>query len=131
MAILDNIKESVKLLKENDEYFQQLNGLISQTDQKTDYWLHYIEFNSVSLKEMYRIFKEIKKLRLERRKYKNDFELMKVFKDNEQKLCNPANREMLLNQVCKTDNRQKNAKYNYDAYTEEEKNAILGIKETK
>lgn len=134
MEVLDNIKQAIQLLKDNEEYYQQLNGengLISVADQKIDYWLHYIEFNKPSSKEIWRIFKEIKKLRMERRKYKNDAELIKVFKDNEQKMQNASFREILLVQVRKTENKQKNAKYGYTAYTEEEKNQILGIEEGK
>lgn len=132
MNVLENIKQAIQLLKENEEYCQELNGengLISICDRKLDYWEHYIEFNNLSLKEMYRIYKEIKRLRQIRRKYKNDAELMRTFKEHEQKMMNAQNREMLLIQMCKTDGKQKNAKYSYSAYTEEEKNKILGIKE--
>jgi hypothetical protein len=134
MEVLENIKEAIKLLQDNEEYYQELNGeggLISVADQKIDYWLHYIEFNSVDAKKMCRVHKELKKLRNERRKYKNDAELIKVFKDNEQKLVNTQNREFLLAQVCKTDAKQQNAKYGSMVYSEEEINEILGIKESK
>lgn len=132
MEVLENIKQAIQLLRDNEEYYQQLNGengLISICDKKIDYWEHYIEFNSLNLKELYRVYKEIKNLRIERRKYKNDAELIRTFKEHEQKMMNAQNREMLLIQVCKIDGKQKNAKYSYSAYTEEEKNKILGIKE--
>lgn len=132
MEVLDNIKQAIQLLKDNEEYYQQLNGengLISTCDKKIDYWEHYIEFNSLNLKQLYRVYKEIKNLRQERRKYKNDAELIRTYKEHEQKMVNVQNRDMLLIQVCKTDGKQKNAKYSYSAYTEEEKNKILGIKE--
>lgn len=132
MEVLENIKQAIQLSRDNEEYYQQLNGengLISICDKKIDYWEHYIEFNDLNLKQLYRVYKEIKKLRLERRKYKNDAELIRTFKEHEQKMMNAQNREMLLIQVCKTDGKQKNAKYSYSAYTEEEKNKILGIKE--
>lgn len=128
MNVLENIKGAIDLLEQNDEYYSELFELQSKTDKKIDYWLHYIELNPIKTSEAYRIIKEIKRLRTERRIYKNDLELIKVFKDNEQKLCNASNRKMLLSQVCKTDNKQQNAKYGYDAYTEEEANEILGIK---
>lgn len=134
MEVLEKIKEAIKLLQDNEEYYQELNGeggLISVADQKIDYWLHYIEFNKADAKKMCRIHKELKKLRNERRKYKNDAELIKVFKDNEQKLVNTQNREFLLAQVCKTDTKQQNAKYGSTVYTEEEINEILGIKESE
>lgn len=134
MEILENIKQAINLLKEIEEYNAQLSGedgLISTCDKKIDYWEHYLEFNDLKTAEVYRIAKEIKNQRIQRRKYKNDAELIKVYKDNEQKMQNAGNREILLVQVCKTDTKQKNAKYSYSAYTEEEKNKILGIKENE
>ena len=128
MNVLENIKEAIDLLEQNEEYYSELFELQSKTDKKIDYWLHYIELNPIKTSEAYRIIKEIKRLRAERRTYKNDLELIKVFKDNEQKLCNASNRKILLNNVCKTDNKQRNAKYGYDAYTEEQSKEILGIK---
>ena len=68
-------------------------------------------------------------MRKERRIYKNDFELIKVFKENEQKMQNASNRKILLSQICKTESKQQNAKYGYVAYTKEEINEILGTKE--
>lgn len=133
MEVLENIKKAIECLKENEDYYQELNGeggLISVADSKIDYWLHYIEFNNVDAKKICKIHKEIKKLRTERRKYKNDAELIKVFKNNEQKLVNSQNREFLLAEVCKTDTKQQNAKYGSTIYSQEEINEILGIKES-
>lgn len=126
MNILENIKTSIQLLEENNQYFDILTQLQSKTDKKIDYWLHYIELENIPVTKSYKILREIKKLRQERRKYKNEWELLKVFKDNEQKMVNEKNRQILLTQICKTDNKQQNAKYSYDAYTEEEKEKILG-----
>lgn len=128
MNVLDNIKTAITLLEQNEEYRDELNELQSITDRKIDYWLHYIELNPLKTAEAYRIIKEIKQLRNQRRIYKNDLELLKIFKDNEVKMCNASNRKILMNQVCKTANKQENAKYSYDAYTEEEANEVLGIK---
>ena len=134
MEVVDNIKQAIDLLKEVEEYNQQLNGengLISVCDQKIDYWEHYIELEHLTISEVWRIAKEIKNQRILRRKYKNDAELIKVFKDNEDKLRNPGYRDILLNQICKTDSKQKNAKYGYNAYTDEERDYILGRKGDK
>lgn len=128
MNVFENIKQAIALLETNEQHFEELIELQSKTDKKIDYWLHYIELNNIKVTESYKIIKEIKKLREERRKYKNEFELIKVFKDNENKMANASNRKILLNQIHKTNNRQQNAKYSYDAYTEEEKNEILGVK---
>lgn len=128
MSVLENIKQALSLLQENEDHYGELIDALSDTDKKTDYLLHYIEFNNVPVTQGYKIIKEFKRLREKRRTIKNDLELMKVFKENEQKMVNSKNREILLTTVCKTDNKQQNAKYNYDAYTQEEINEVLGIK---
>lgn len=126
MSVIENIKKAISLLEENENFYQELFELQSQTDKKIDYWLHYIELEKVPVTQSYKIIKEIKRLRNLRRQYKNEMALMRVFKDNEQKLCNISNRKILLNQICRTDNKQQNAKYSYDAYTSEEIEKILG-----
>ena len=126
--VLDNICNAIRLLEDNEEYFEKLFTLQSLTDKKIDYWLHYIELEPVKVTESYRIIKELHKLRTERRIFKNQLELMKVFHDNENKLCNEGNRKILLNQIHKTRNKQQNAQYGYDAYTKEEADEILGRK---
>lgn len=134
MDVLNNVKEAVRLLKEVEEYNNELNGengLISTCDKKIDYWLHYLELEDLKVTEAYNILKEIKNQRILRRKYKNDADLVKVFKDNEAKLQNVSNRDILLTQMYKTDNRHKNQKYCYSAYSEEERNDILKSKKDR
>lgn len=128
MKVLDNLKQAIDLLQQNEDYYSELYNLQSVTDKKIDFWLHYIELNNVPVTQSYKIIKEIKRLREQRRLYKNELSLMKIFKDNEQKLGNASNRQILLTQVSRTDNKQQNAKYSYDAYSEDEMNEILGIK---
>ena len=128
MNTLENIRQALNLLQENENRHSKLFDELSIADRKIDYWLHYIELNNIPVTQSYKIIKEIKKLREKRRITKDELEIMKVFKDNEQKMVNPKNREILLTCVCKTDDKHRNAKYNYDAYTEDEKNEILGIK---
>lgn len=131
MEVLDNLKQAVSLLKEIDEYADIVNGengLISACDKKIDYWLHYLENEELKVTEAYKIVREIKKQRMLRRQYKNQAELIKIYKDNEAKMQNKDSRDILLVQVCKTDTRHKNAKYNYNAYEPEEIDEILGVK---
>lgn len=131
MDVLENIKEACRLLKEVEDYNNELNGedgLISTCDKKIDYWLHYLEIENLKVTEAYKIIREIKKQRILRRQYKDDADLIRVFKENEAKMQNAASRDILLVQVCKTDSKHKNAKFNYSAYTEEEKREILGVK---
>lgn len=129
MEVLNNIKQAIELLKEVEDYNNELNGengFISTCDKKIDYWLHYLELEDLKVTEAYKIIREIKKQRTLRRRYKNDAELIKLFKDNENKLANASYRDILLTQLHKTDNKHKNLKYCYSAYTEEERNDILG-----
>lgn len=131
MDVLGNIETAVKLLKEVEQYNNELtgeDGLISTCDKKIDYWEHYLEFNPLVPGEVYRICREVKRQRNLRRQYKNEAELIKLFKDNEAKMQHVDHRDMLMVQLYKTDTKQKNARYSYSAYTEEEKNEILGIK---
>ena len=128
MSILEKIKQIVRLLHENEESIEILKNKLSDSDKKIDYWLHYIELENVPVTQSYRIIKEIKRLRQERRTCKNELSLMRTFKDNEQKLCNDQNRDILLNVVCKTNRKQEEAVYSYDAYSQEEINQILGNK---
>lgn len=128
MSILEKIKQIVRLLHENEESIEILKNKLSDSDKKIDYWLHYIELENVPVTQSYKIIKELKRLRQERRNCKNELSLMKVFKDNEQKLCNDQNRDILLNVVCKTNRKQEEAVYSYDAYSQEEINQILGNK---
>lgn len=129
MDVTEKLKESFDILKDIDDYNNQLlgeNGYISTCDKKIDYWEHYIELNPLKVTESYKILREIKRLRILRRKYKNDAELIKVLNDNNEKLKNINFRSILLTQVYKTKTRQENAKYSYDAYTDEEIKNILG-----
>lgn len=128
MNILEKIKQIVRLLHENEESIEVLKNKLSDSDKKIDYWLHYIELENVPVTQSYKIIRELKRLRQERRTCKNELSLMRVFKDNEQKLCNDQNRDILLNVVCKTNRKQEEAVYSYDAYSEEEINQILGNK---
>lgn len=131
MDVLKNIEQAINLLKENEQYNKELtgeDGLISTCDKKIDYWEHYLELEPLKVTQVYNICREIKKQRSLRRQYKNKAELIKLFKDNEAKMQNSGFRDILLTQLYKTDAKQKNAKYSYGAYTEEERNEILGIK---
>ena len=131
MDVINNIEQAVKLLKEVDLYNNELlgeSGLISTCDKKIDYWEHYLEIEPLQITQVYNICREVKKQRILRRQYKNEAELIKLYKDNEAKMQNAGFRDILLTQLYKTDTKQKNAKYSYSAYTEEEKNKILGIK---
>ena len=126
--MINKLREAVRLLNEIDNNSDSLYETQSELDKKIDFWLHYIENESIPVTYAYKIIKEIKKLRQERRICKNEISLTKIFQDNEQKLCNVSNRDILMVQVEKTNKKQEEAKFNYGAYTEDELNEILGVK---
>ena len=131
MDVIENLTKAIELLKEIEEYNDRLHedsGLLSTCDRKIDYWEHYLEFEDLKVTEAYNIIREIKKQRILRRKYKNDSELIKIYRDNQGKLQNKQHRDMLLSLVHKTRKKQTERDYNYDAYTDEERDEILGRK---
>lgn len=120
MGVLDNVREAVELLDDIDNLEDEFSKQESISDKKIDYWEHRIEFETIPVTQAYKIIKEIKRLRIARREAKRELWLIKVFRDNQGKLCNTDNRKMLLSNLYKTSNKQQNAQYSYDAYTTEE-----------
>lgn len=125
--VVENIKQVIDILSKNDEYYHKLDGYYSSLDKKINFWLHYIEFNKIPVTRSYNLLRHIQELRNLRRKVKNDLDLFRAFNNNINKLCNEDNRQFLLASVCKQDSINKNKKYSYSEYTEEEINVILGI----
>ena len=125
--VKDKIIEVSKMLDELDEYDDSLSSSLSITDSKISDLMHLIESNTLKTNQCYRIVRELRKLRLERRKIKNDMDLLQVFKTEKNKLLNVEYRKFLLNSIYKEDKRQNNAKYNNRIYSEEELKEILGV----
>ena len=125
--VKDKILEVSKLLDEIDEYDNSLSSALSIADSKICDLMHLIEMNTLKTNQCYRIVRELHKLRLERRKIKNDMDLLQVFKTEKNKLINIEYRKFLLNAIYKEDRRQNNAKYNNRVYTEEELKELLGV----
>ena len=123
--IKEKIIDAVKILDEIDNYTDTLQDSLSSVDWKICDLMHYIEFNKLKTNECYRIVKELHKLRVERRKIKNDMELSGVLKTHNNKLLESDNRKILLSYVGKTDKALKNSKYQNRVYTTEELEVIL------
>lgn len=123
--IKEKIIDAVKILDEIDNYTDTLQDSLSSVDLKICDLMHYIEFNKLKTNECYRIVKELHKLRVERRKIKNDMELSGVLKTHNNKLLESDNRKILLSYVGKTDKALKNSKYQNRVYTKEELEVIL------
>lgn len=127
MNVLDKITQAIKLLQEVDEYKNQLSSLQQEVDYKLSDLYHVIENDPLNAPQSCRIVKKIKELRQQRRKYLNDYELIKCYQNNIQKLTYYDNRKMLLAELNKTNNRLKQP-YKNRVYTDEDMKELLGVK---
>ena len=115
LAMLNTIETNEKILQEKQ----------SEYDSKIQFWLHFVENNKMSTKQSYRIMRELKKLRTERREIKNNLDMLRSFHEAEDKLKGVDNRCMLLGQLRKLRNRQENWIYINEIYSDKEIEKIL------
>lgn len=127
MNVLEKITQAIKLLQEVEEYKEQLPTLQQEVDYRLSDLLHKIENDSLNAPQSCKIVKEIKKQRLIRCYYQNDYEILRTYTNNVNKLMNAGNREMLLSELKKTNNRL-NQPYKNRIYTNDEMNELLGVK---
>lgn len=124
MNIAYELDNGIQILNKVDEYIDTLVEELSNYDKRTTDLLHYIENNNLNAPQSCKIIKEIKKIRQERRKIKNDMEISKVYKDNINKLVNIDSRNMLMTKVHKTE-KQLESEYQNRIYTQEDIDNIL------
>lgn len=124
MNIVEEVKEIISKLNAIDSYNSSLPQQLSIIDKKQQDILHLIESQKISAFEAYRIIKELRKVRIERRKIKNDMELLRVYDENKNKLSSNENRQFLLHEVCKKE-KNLNTEYKYQEYTKEELESII------
>ena len=86
MKIFESFEKAIGLLNSIENSEKELYEKQSVYDQKIQYWLHYLENSKISTKQSYRITRELKHLREERRAIKNDIELLRSFHSSEEKL---------------------------------------------
>lgn len=122
--IIEELNTAIEILNRIDEYTSTLVDALSNYDKMTTDLLHYIENNTLNASQSCKLIREIKRIRLERRKIKNDMELSKVYKDNINKLVNIDNRSMLMSKIHKTE-KQLESEYQNRIYTQEDINNIL------
>jgi hypothetical protein len=127
MDIIENVRKATELLNEVEEYGATLFDKLSVLDSKEQDLLHYIENNKINVLWCFKMVREIKNVRLERRKVKNDMELIYKFNESKNKLASKENRPFILTELNK---RAKlfDAPYKNRQYTEEELHGILGGK---
>lgn len=124
MDVIEEINEVVNRLNKIDEYSSTLADNLSELDCKQQDLLHYIENTKVSVLWVYRMIKELKNVRINRRKVKNDMELLSKFNEQKTKLLSKENRQFMLAEIYKKE-KMLGKKYTNKKYTEEELQKIL------
>ena len=124
MDVIEEIKNIVDKLDKIDDYSNSLNDKLSVVDSKLQDLLHYIENNKINILWCYRMIKEIKVLREERRKIKNDMELLSKYSEQKNKIISKENRQFLMTEIYKKE-KLLGKNYTNKQYTEEEMQKIL------
>ena len=122
--MLKDIINALLKLNEIDEYNSTLTDKLSKLDSKEQDLLHYIENNKIHIFWCYRMIKEIKNIRIERRKIKNDMELLFRFNEIKTKIISKENRQFILAEIHKK-KKQLQTVYKNRQYTEEELQKII------
>lgn len=124
MDVIEEIKNIVEKLDKIDDYSDSLSDKLSVIDSKLQDLLHYIENNKINVLWCYRMVKEIKMLREERRKIKNDMELLSKYSEQKNKIISKENRQFLMTEIYKKE-KLLGKNYTNKQYTEEEMQKIL------
>lgn len=130
MDVMAKITESVALLNSIDEYGSTLINKLSELDSKEQDILHHIENKPISILWCYNVVRKIKDLRIERRKVKNDMELMSKYNEIKSKMTSKENRQFILAELHKKE-KVLNSEYRNRQYTEEDMQNILKGKKDK
>lgn len=124
MNVMDKLTEAMNILNEVDEYNSTLTSRLSVLDSKEQDLLHYIENNKINMLWCFFMIREIKTIRMERRKVKNDMELLSRFNDLKNRLASTDNRRMINAELHKK-LKQLQTTYKNRQYTEEDMMNIL------
>lgn len=124
IEMVESIKKSCEMLNDMEEYSNTLNERLSEYDLKTADLLHLIENERLNSSQCWRVLKELKTIRNERRKVKQDMQISYTFEKHKNKLVNKDNRIMLMTEIFKC---QKNLgnNYKYKMYDEDQINSFL------
>lgn len=125
MQVLDKINNAISTLNEIDEYDSTLNGRLSELDSKEQDLLHYIENNKISILWCYKMVNEIKTIRQERRRVKNDMDLLSKYNEIKNKLASKDNRQFIMPELYKKE-KQLATVYKNRQYTMEDMEKIVG-----
>lgn len=119
MDIFEKLKEANDILNYLEEYYETIPNKQSKVDSELSDLYHYIENHNLNASQSCKLIKQIKRKRIERRKIKNDYELLRAYKTNCNKLSNKGSREILFCELSKT-KKQLNYPYKNRVYTQEQ-----------
>ncbi len=125
MDIISDLKQVITVLDKFDNYRENYPEKVSKVDNKLNDLYHYIENNSLTTNQRYRIVGEIQKIRKERRTLKNAGSLLNYYQKNIGKLNNTNNRKFLLSGINQV-NKSLGLKYKNRVYSDEELKNIIG-----
>lgn len=124
MDIMKKLNEAIDTLDDIDVYGNSLSERLSILDTKQQDLLHYIENNKINMLWCYRMIREIKSIREERRKVKNDMELFYRFNELKNRITSKDNRRFVLTELHKKE-KQLDSIYKNRQYTDEELLSLL------
>lgn len=127
IEVLEKLIMAINLLNEVEGYSNTLDNSLTEVNRKQQDLLHLIEKNKLKTNECYRVIKELHNVRVERRKIKNDIELLITFKNHKNQLLSIENRNF-LSKILNTKSKELlTSKYKNRIYTEEEIGELVGI----
>lgn len=119
VLFLSNLQKIVKLLDEIDDLIESNSTRQSKTDGLISDYEHIIENETLTNDQAMLIVQELKKAREYRRHQKNEFELIRAYQENKEKLSSKVNRQFLMAEIYKVWTRL-NQKYNMRVLNETE-----------
>lgn len=128
--IVKTVTDICKKLDDLDDYIDSLPNLHSEMDMRMSDLYHPIESEALTVTQAKRFTDEIQSVCNNRRLIKNDTAIAKVFKDNESKLLQKGNRQLLLSRLFTLEKNKEKTDYSYRVYTEDEINKLLGVRKT-
>lgn len=119
VLFLSNLQKIVKLLDEIDDLIESNSTRQSKIDGLISDYEHIIENEILTNDQAMLIVQELKKAREYRRHQKNEFELIRAYQENKEKLSSKVNRQFLMAEIYKVWTRL-NQKYNMRVLNETE-----------
>lgn len=120
----EKIYETIDFLNEVDDLEKNSREKISESDNRIQDLMHYLENNKLKNYEYIRFAVELKRVRDERRENKNELALINEFKKNMLQLQSEKGREALKN-IIKRQEKLNNGKYHNRIYKQEELDFLI------